>query len=334
MRRAGYLRYVLLGAGGFGAGGALAGVSWPLLPLTGGASLLLVVLAGAIGGASLGLALGERRKTVALAVLGALGFTIGGIVAVVAGFIGFLPATGSGALNAMGAGAAGMIVGAVGGASLGAAFWDPRKILVLTLVGALGFGLGLLVKFSLEETFRLGAFENVLLAVAGAIGGAVMGAAVEYLERPARPLRAERLLRLGAFASVPLLAGLVVLFLVLPYINICGEEERAAFSEFPQYGGIEREPQSDPQTGGCFAAYQTSAPPEEVADYLSEQLQANGWTVKDRLKAEGDAENRFGGTLVAARRDGLTYSADYESLRFYDPPRPGTHVAVHLYESK
>jgi hypothetical protein len=294
----------------------------------------MVVLAGAIGGAALGLALQERRKTVALAVLGALGFTVGGFVAVVAGFIGFLPASESGALNAMGAGTAGMIVGALGGASLGVAFGDLRKILILTLVGALGFGLGLLVKFSLEEPLRLGVFENVLLAVAGVIGGAAMGATVKYLEQPARHPRGERLLRLGASASVPLLAGLVVLFLVLPYINICGGEERAAFSEFPQYGGIEREPESDPQTGGCFATYQTSAPPEEVADYLSEQLKAHGWTVENRLKSEGDAEDRFEGTLVTARRDGLTYNAGYESLRFYDPPRPGTHVAIHLYESR
>jgi hypothetical protein len=160
-----------------------------------------------------------------------------------------------------------------------------------------------------------------------------MGATAEYLEHPGRHPRAERLLRLGAWASLPLLAGLVALFLILPYVRICGEEERAAFSEFPQYGGIEREPESDPHTGGCFASYKTSAPPDEVADYLSEQLEVNGWTVNNRLKA-GEAKDRFGGTLVAARRDGLTYNADYESLRLYDPPRPGTYVVVHLYESK
>jgi hypothetical protein len=334
MNGVGSLRYVLLGAGGFGAGGALAGASWPLAPLTMGASLLLVVLAGSIGGASLGLALRERRKVVALAVLGALGFTVGGFAAVFAGFVGFLPATSSGALNAMGAGTAGMIVGAIGGASLGVAFGDLRKILVLALVGALGFGVGLLAKFSLEEPLRLGAFEDVLLAVAGVIGGAVTGATVEYLEHPARHPRGERLLRLGASASVPLLAGLVVLFVILPYINICGERERSAFSEFPQYGGIERVPESSSHTGGCFASYQTSAPPEEVAAYLSQKLEAHGWTVNNRLKAEGEAEDHFGGTLVAARRDGLTYNADYESLRIYDPPRNGTYVAVHVYESR
>ena len=76
--------------------------------------MLLVVLAGAIGSAALGLALRERRKSVALAVLGALGFAMRGFVAVVAGFIGLLHATSSGALNEMGAGTSGMVVGAVG----------------------------------------------------------------------------------------------------------------------------------------------------------------------------------------------------------------------------
>jgi hypothetical protein len=330
MRRARFIRFVLLGASGFAVAGALVGVSWPLLPLTAGASLLLVILAGAIAGASLGWALEDRRKTVILAALGAAGFTVGGIVAVFAGFIGLLPATEGGALNAMGAGASGVIVGAVGGASLGLAFGDAKRVAILVLAGALGCGMGLLIKFSLEGTFQLGFFREALLATAGIIGGAVMGATVGYLERPARHPRERKLLRLGALVSVPLLLGLFVLFVVLPFRSICGEEERAAFSEIPQYGGAEGSPESDSMSGGCVATYETSAPPEEIAAYLSERLRQQGWTVEDQMQVEGNTEGGF----VTAHRDGLKYSADYESLRIYDPPRPGTHVVVRVFEDR
>jgi hypothetical protein len=290
----------------------------------------MVVLAGAIAGASLGWALKDRRKTVILAALGAAGFTVGGIVAVFAGFIGFLPATEGGALNAMGAGASSGIVGAVGGASLGLAFGNAKKVAILALAGALGCGMGLLVKFSLEGAFQLGFFQEALLATAGIIGGAVLGVTVWHLEQATRHPWEHKSLLLGALASVPLLLGLLVLFVVLPFRSICGEEERAAFSELPQYGGAEARPKSDSMSGGCVATYETSAPPEEVAAYVSERLRQQGWTVEDHMRVEGNTE----GGYVTAHRDGLKYSADYESLRIYLPPRPGTHVVVRVFEDR
>lgn len=249
-------------------------------------------------------------------------------------FVGLLSSSESGATNAMGAGAAGVLVGAVGAAALGLSLWDPRKILLLSLAGAVGFGVGLVVKFFLEQTLQLGAVENVLLAVSGVIGGAALGATLGYLVRVAEHPRGERLLWLGALASLPLIAGLFVVFFTLPYRGICGEEERAAFSEFPQYGGLEKEPQPDSMTGGCAMIYETSAPPEKVAEYFANQLESHGWTVQHRLRAGGEAGEEFGGTLVTASRDGLRYSADYESLEFYKRPRPGTHVAVHVSEDE
>lgn len=123
-------------------------------------------------------------------------------------------------------------------------------------------------------------------------------------------------------------------FFVLPYMSICGSEERAAFAEFPQYGRVEVEPKSDPQSYGCYVSYEISAPPEKVATYLSEQLEEHGWTVESRLDVEGDGSNQFEGTLVRARRDGLAYEAGFESLRFYEPPRPGTHVVIHLWKNE
>ncbi len=334
MARWGLLRFVVLGACGFGVGGALAGASWPLLPWTVGVSALFVVLGGGIGGGSLGLALRDRGRTVVLALLGAVGFTAGSIAAVVLAFLGFLPASESGATNAMGACAAGILVGAVGAATLGVTLWDPRKIVLLSLAGAVGFGVGMIAKFALEQTLRLGAFEDVLLAVGGVIGGSALGATLGYLEGAGGHAPGERLLWLGALAGLPLIAVLFVVFFTLPYRGICGEEERAAFSEFPQYGGLEKEPQPDSMTGGCAVFYETSAPPEKVAGYFAGQLESHGWTVQHRLEAGGGAEEEFGGTLVTASRDGLRYSADYESLEFYKRSRPGTHVAVHVSESR
>ena len=331
MRRAGLLRFVLFGATGFGIGGAIAGASWPLLPFTFGASGLLVIPAGAVGGASLGLAMRDRRKIIALALLGALGFTVGSFVALIVAFVGLVPSSESGAIEGMGAGAAGVLGGAVGGASLGLAFWDWRRISILTLAGAVGLGVGLIAQFFLRETLEVGMTAgDLLLSAAGVIGGASLGAALGYLEWAAQRPPRETLLPLVAPASVALTGGLFVLFFVLPYMSICGEEERAAFSEFPQYGGIEKEPEADPLGSGCVASYETPAPPEEVAAYLSEKLKAHGWTVEHQLRAEGDGSEQFEGELVMARRDGFTYNAGYESLEFYEPPRPGTYVVVRL----
>lgn len=58
-------RFVDLGA--VGVGGTIAGACWPLAFITSGASALLFVLLGAVGGASLGLALGDQARTRILA---------------------------------------------------------------------------------------------------------------------------------------------------------------------------------------------------------------------------------------------------------------------------
>ena len=330
MGHGGLLRFVSFGAGGFGTGGAMAGIAWPLLPVTSGASALLVVLGGAIGGASLGLAMRDRRKAVTLAVLGTVGFGAGSVAAVILGFMGFLPATESGATNAMGAVASGILVGSVGAAALGVVLRDPRKIVLFTLAGAIAFGVGMLIKFSLEHALRLGVAEDALLAAAGIVGGGVLGATLRYLAGVGE----SRLLSLGAVAGLPMIAALFLMFFYLPYWSICGEEERAAFSEFAPYGGAEVEPGSDSMSGGCVATYEASAPPEEVADHLARRLESHGWEIEHRLRTGRDAEDEFAGTLVAARRGGLRYAADYESIESYERPRPGTHVVVRVWEDE
>jgi hypothetical protein len=83
MRATSLMRFAVLGAVGFGVAGAIAGACWPLVVITRGASTLLFILSGAVGGASLGLALGDRTRAKRLALLGILGFSLGGIVVLV-----------------------------------------------------------------------------------------------------------------------------------------------------------------------------------------------------------------------------------------------------------
>ncbi|MDQ5830344.1 MAG: hypothetical protein M3324_10915 [Actinomycetota bacterium] len=190
MRATSVLRFVVFGAVGFGFSGIIVGVLWPLAFLFSfQAAGLLFVLSGAVGGASLGLALGDRERTIHLAVLGTLGFALGGLVALAVA-VGFVPAFGSlSASEDYGIrGAMGVLGGAVVGASSSLAFLDWRRTLALTLTGAVGFGVGLIVGvFALQGMFGVrfmaGTWGTVILcALAGTSGGASLGAALGSLE--------------------------------------------------------------------------------------------------------------------------------------------------------
>ena len=284
----------------------------------------------------MGLALGDRRRTAKLAALGGVGSLLAGIAAVVVAFL-FLAS--SEALYGV-RGSRGVFGGAMVGASLGLAFWNRGWTLALALAGAVGSGVGVIVGvFSLGaifgEAFRAGTSGTIVLyAVTGIFGGASLGATLAYLQWAASRLRGRAMLRLASCAGALLLGGLLFAGFVLPGRDICTDRERAAFSEFPQYGGLQEQPDADSHSGGCAVLYETSAPPEKVAGYLAERLEEHGWEVEHRLEAEGDGSERFGGELVTAYRDGIRYDAGYESLEFYEPPRPGTHVAVHVFEDR
>src|SRR5829696_1030355 len=147
MRLSGLTGFVILGALGFGAGGAIAVLSmlWPI------SLSLSVLVGGAVGGASLGLALRDWRRAMILAMLGTLGLTAG--IFATLGFASYF---------------------AYSPAPLGA------------LVGAVGFGIGFLAGDLLRASFPvikgLGS-----IVVAGMIGGASLGATLGILEtrRPA-----------------------------------------------------------------------------------------------------------------------------------------------------
>ena len=99
MRTTSVMRFVIFGAVGFGIGGILP------LPLN-------VLIGGAVGGASLGLALKDRERVVVLAVLGEIGLILGLMAGVGISHYFFNSAE----VSVM------AIVGAVVGASVGVAF--------------------------------------------------------------------------------------------------------------------------------------------------------------------------------------------------------------------
>jgi len=173
MRASNMMRFVLLGAVGFGLGATLAGALLGVLgfPLT-----------GAVGGAALGLALKDWRRVVILALLGVLGLTVGAIAGIIVGSFFYF----SSEVPVM------VTVGTVVGASLGAAFSDWRTILALAVAGATGFFVGSLpadfVRFSIPALRQLG--EPGSYVVVGLVGGASLGAALGYLET--RKLASER----------------------------------------------------------------------------------------------------------------------------------------------
>jgi hypothetical protein len=149
MRHTNLTRFIIFGAVGFGIGVVIAGAGF------------LVPVGGALGGASLGLAMEGRSKVAVLALLGASGATLG----VVLTFVGGSPVWDSPATMAA-------LIGAVIGASLGVAFLEWKWIVVLAVAGGVGFGLGGAIA---------GDSPSWLLGM-GIIGGASLGAALGYLE--------------------------------------------------------------------------------------------------------------------------------------------------------
>jgi hypothetical protein len=166
------MRFIVLGAIGFGLGGAIGSPLITFLP--GGVALLLwLLVGGAVGGASLGLALKDWRRVVVLALLGALGLFVGVMAGLLLGsFFNYstVPIA--------------AIVGAVVGASLGVAFRDWRTILALAVAGAVGFSVRNLAEFVRLSVPIIGTDlgEAGSIAITGVIGGASLGAALGYFE--------------------------------------------------------------------------------------------------------------------------------------------------------
>jgi hypothetical protein len=113
----------------------------------------------------------------------------------------------------------------------------------------------------------------------------------------------------------------------------CSPEERAVFGEFPQYGELEVEPESNLEFGSCAAYYETPDSEEQARAYFAAQLRSRGWKVEipePPPETTPEGEPFAGGDLLWATRDGYLYSIYYQSLESYIEPRPGVHLAVHV----
>ena len=168
--------FVILGAVGFGVGGAICAYWFPIG----------LLLGGALGGAMLGLAFKNWGRVVGLALLGLIGLAVGlgagiGLMIVSTKLLG---------LDSEGLGATLMIatVGAGVGALLGLTLGGSRMIGALPAAGAVGFGAGAwlsqLISQSIPTLSQLGEQGSFLinLTTIGTIGGASLGAALGYLE--------------------------------------------------------------------------------------------------------------------------------------------------------
>ncbi len=214
MRTTSVMRFVLFGAVGFGIVWTLLGVFGGGFAMSGGVGLpmtgaifsgdflallryaLVFSVAGAFGGAVLGLALRAGRRAVGMALLGAVGFLFGSFIVTALYFFSFPFGEGYGFLESVSAAAMGLVLGVV----LSLALLSWRGTAGLALVGLLGFGIAGLLTAALQG-FPLQSFEGgplswqsaVFGAIEGLLGGASLGAAFGHLR--SRRLAARRRLR-------------------------------------------------------------------------------------------------------------------------------------------
>ncbi len=122
------LRFIILGAVGFGIGWAIPAVVSAIIPEA--FFEWTFFFSGAVGGALLGLALGDWKRVATLTLAGFLGFGVGFYFSMVAVLLlGLLPSIEAG-------------IGMVGGAALGLVFGDLKRVALLALAGFVGFGIG------------------------------------------------------------------------------------------------------------------------------------------------------------------------------------------------
>ncbi len=180
-------KFTLFGAIGFGVGGAAAGGVQQAISSRQEMFAFFVVIFtipvwGVIAGAVLGLAL--KRKVIALSLLGAIGLPAGGLM-------GSLVVLGAKLTEAVGwiawFGVTSIVIAWVLGFGIWRGRRNWRKILVLALAGALGFGLGAYIightHYYVIDSFIVMGWRGLSWMGVGLIGGASVGAAVGYLEK-------------------------------------------------------------------------------------------------------------------------------------------------------
>lgn len=146
--------FALWGLIGFGFGGAVGGAIWPKI----GQPYFGFVVMGAFGGASLGLALKNKRRAFISGVTGAIGFGVGSY---------FAPLL--------------FILVSLAGVSLGLSFPDWRRASLLVLFGFIGFLFVMIGTLPLSNDEAL--WTAIMLAIWGIVGGGALGATLGYMEK-------------------------------------------------------------------------------------------------------------------------------------------------------
>lgn len=205
MRPTSARRFVIFGAVGFALGWIIAGLFNVVFeaitsPMYGPGTELppewviwlpdvAYFIAGALGGAALGLAIGGWKRLVALTLAGSVGVGLSSFFFFIMAMLFVLNQVGM----AMG-------VGLSGGVALGLASGDWKRVVALGLAGMLGFGIGGAVAAALRVPFVLSPYtvdlielwqtpwmllrHSLVQVMVGIFGGAALGVALGYLEKP------------------------------------------------------------------------------------------------------------------------------------------------------
>ncbi len=146
--------FALWGLIGFGFGGAVGGAIWPSIsqPYFG------FVVMGALGGASLGLALKNKRRAFISGVTGAIGFGVGSY---------FSPLL--------------VLLIGLAGVSLGLSVPDWKRAGLLVVIGFIGFLFVMIGTWNLSNGEAL--WSAITLATWGIVGGGALGATLGYMEK-------------------------------------------------------------------------------------------------------------------------------------------------------
>lgn len=158
---------------GFGIGGAIGGAIWFAFD----APHLGFAILGALGGTSLCLTRNNWRATIVAALACAVGFDIGFLLPFFVSLAIWEP------VNAQGLFIGG-IGGAIGGVSLGLGTKEWKRSWLLTLAGAIGFGIIVQVFWDILRGLQPHVLWGAItLSIWGIVGGASLGVALGYLER-------------------------------------------------------------------------------------------------------------------------------------------------------
>lgn len=105
----------------------------------------------------------------------------------------------------------------------------------------------------------------------------------------------------------------------------CSEGEKRVFREFPQYGARRLEPDYS-GSNGCYVAFRTEAPAEDVMTYYRQQLTARGWKLEPPPPSVEAAEGRPEAGSLSAARGRYGYQTLFETVT------GGTSVVVSAIE--